>query len=108
LWCRSSFVPFDECDEGVEGAGDVPGGGVAFASSFVDDDSGFSASVSGLDGDVVDPAGEVEAGVVFDLDGRPVFVGDPNVATVEGCAGWDSFGFDTSDVQIVTGGTFGG
>jgi hypothetical protein len=74
----------------------------------VDHDSGFSASVSGLDGDVVDPAGKVEAGMVFDLDGRPVFVGDPNVATVEGCAGWDSFGFDASDVQIVTGGTFGG
>jgi hypothetical protein len=74
----------------------------------VDDDSGFSASVSGLDGDVVYPAGEVEACMVFDLDGGPVFVGYPNVATVEGCAGWDSFGFDASDVQIVTGGTFGG
>jgi hypothetical protein len=73
----------------------------------VDDDSGFSASVSGLDGDVVYPAGEVKAGVVFDLDGRPVFVGDPNVATVEGCAGWYTFGFDASDVEIVTGRSFG-
>jgi hypothetical protein len=105
---RSSFVPFDDCDEGVEGAGDIPGGRVAFASAFVDDDSGVSAGVSGLDGDVVDPAGQVEACMVFHLDGGPVFVGDPNVATVEGCAGWNSFGFDTSNVEVVTGGSFGG
>jgi hypothetical protein len=42
------------------------------------------------------------------LDGRPVFVWNPNVATVEGCAGWYSFGFDTSDVEIVGDCSFGG
>jgi hypothetical protein len=61
-----------------------------------------------LNGDVVDPAGEVEACMVFDLDGRPVFVGDPNVATVEGCAGWYTFGFEASDVEIVGHCSFGG
>jgi hypothetical protein len=74
----------------------------------VDDDSGVSAGVGCLDGDVVDPAGKVKASMVFDLDGRPVFVWNPNVATVEGCAGWYSFGFDTSDVEIVGDCSFGG
>jgi hypothetical protein len=108
LWCQSSFVPFDECDEGVEGAGDIPGTGVSFAASFVDDDSGGSSGVDGLFFDVVDPTGEVEARVVFDLDGRPVFVGNPNVSTVKGCSGRYSFSFDASDVEMVGDGTFSG
>jgi hypothetical protein len=72
----------------------------------VNDDAGGSSGVDGLFFDVVDPAGEVEARVIFDLDGRPVFVGDPNVSSVKGCAGRYSLGFDASDVEMVSDGTF--
>jgi hypothetical protein len=61
-----------------------------------------------LNGDVVDPAGQVEARVIFYLYGREGFIGDPNIATIQSCAGRNTLGFDTSNVQIVTGGTFGG
>lgn len=74
----------------------------------MDDYSGGSSGVDGLNGDVINPAGEVEACMVFDLDGRPVFVGDPKVATVQSCAGWYTFSFNSSDVEVVAGGAFGG
>jgi hypothetical protein len=74
----------------------------------VDDDSGVSASVSGLDGDVVYPAGKVEARVIFYLYGREGFIGDPNIATVQIRAGRNTFGFEASDVEIVGDCSFGG
>jgi hypothetical protein len=98
---------FEEGDEGVECGGYIPGAGVSFSTSFVDDDSGVSVGVGGLDCYVVDPAGEVEAGVVFDLYGRPIFVGDPKVASVKICSGRYTLRFDTSDVQVVADCTFG-
>jgi hypothetical protein len=45
--------------------------------------------------------------MVFDLYGREVFVGDPNVASVQSCAGRDTFGFEASDVEIVGDCSFG-
>jgi hypothetical protein len=73
----------------------------------VDDDSGFSAGVFGLDGNVIDPSGEVEAGVIFHLNGRETFIGYPNIAAVQIRPGRNTLGFEASDVEIVGDCSFG-
>jgi hypothetical protein len=96
---------FHNGDEGVEGAGDIPGAGVAFASSFVDDNTGITSGVMCLFGDIIDPAGEIHACMVFYLNRWPAQIGNPNVSSIQGRPGRHSLSLDAMNVEMIGDGT---
>jgi hypothetical protein len=96
---------FHNGDEGVEGAGDIPGAGVPFATSLMHDDSGITSGVMCLFGDIINPSSEIHARMVLHLDRRPTQIGNPNVSSIQRCSGRHSFGLDAVNVEMIGDGT---